>query len=256
MSLYKFRSITWVLLDRKTALLQHAGRAYKMCRLCKTCGGCRGYSDLPLKVSGERIISSYLLLLSKLPFAHLAPSFPFLSLLWKLNHVRDAARAAKVRYEGETGMKGWEEVAFCSWAIPVLPCIPTSSFPWDIMETLTHCHPDCACAWPHGAQYCLEHVFCKRGAQRAGRSLEAHQTHSPKAVFHPHPCFLIQALSHLWCLKSGLFSSPPFLAFCSFLHPSSPSVEALLQVGDGERNASSTGWRGWFALWVYAWMEL
>lgn len=66
----------------------------------QTCVGCRGYSDLLLKVSGGRIISSYLLPLSKPLSAHLAPPFPLLSLLWKLNHVSDAARAAKARCGG------------------------------------------------------------------------------------------------------------------------------------------------------------
>lgn len=66
----------------------------------QTCGGCRGYSDLPLKVSGGRIISSYLLLLSKPLSTHLALSFPLLSLLWKLNCMSDAARAARARCRG------------------------------------------------------------------------------------------------------------------------------------------------------------
>lgn len=71
----------------------------------QTCGGGRGCSDLMLKVSGRRIISFYLWLLSKPLSTPFGPSFPLLSPLWKLNRVSDAARAAEVRHEGGRG--GW-----------------------------------------------------------------------------------------------------------------------------------------------------
>lgn len=172
----------------------------------QTCVGCRGYSDLLLKVSGGRIISSYLLPLSKPLSAHLAPSFPLLSLLWKLNHVSNAARAAKARCRGRDGDGGTggarRKAAFCSWAIPELPRIPTSSFPRDFMETLTHFHPDCTCAWPRGAQYCLEHGFCMRGAWRAGGSPRAPHTIAYSKSHPPSSSLtrvLIQALLGPWC---------------------------------------------------------
>lgn len=88
----------------------------------QTCGGGRGCSDLLLKVSGGRIISFYLWLLSKPLSARFAPFFPLLSPLWKLNRLSDAAGAAEVRCkEGEDG-----------WVVRTLSspeAIPTSSPP-------------------------------------------------------------------------------------------------------------------------------
>lgn len=69
-----------------------------MCRLCKP-GGCRGYSWL--KVGSGRIISSYLLLLSKPVSALLALSFPPLRL-----GVSGAGAAARSGGDGAVGGAG------------------------------------------------------------------------------------------------------------------------------------------------------
>lgn len=114
-----------MLLNPKIAWVQQTGEAYKKdVQVMQTCGGRRGCSDLRLKVSGGRIISFYLWLLSKPLSAHFVPSFPLPSSLWKLNSLSNAARAAKVRCRGMAGEPKPPKKAFCLPQKPPSGLIP------------------------------------------------------------------------------------------------------------------------------------
>jgi len=227
----------------------------------QNCGGCRGYSDLPLKVSGGRIISSYLWLLSKPLSAHLAPSFPLLSLLWKSNRVSDAAGAAKARRGERAGDGGAGSrqgfTGELSRSRPASLRALSRGISWERshVSTLAVLVPDpleLSVVWSMGFAWGEPRGL--EGPPELPRPLL-----TPEATLHPHHEPFLNP-SPPWCSMpqrlAGLCFSAPFPASRSSPCSSVPSDKALLSVGAGERNAFGTGWRGRLALWAYAWMEM